>query len=161
MVDDEDYGELIKYKWYAQRVSLGSTYYAFKALPREKMTQRKIGMHSFVFAVEKGTMIDHIDGNGLNNQKSNLRIATHAQNMRNCKGHDKSTSKFKGVSKYRNTNIWVAQIYCNGEKQHLGYFKNEIDAAKKYDSKAKELFADFARLNFPSCGRDLRKDVER
>jgi hypothetical protein len=86
--------------------------------------------------------IDHIDGNRANNKISNLREATHQQNMQNRKKRKDSSSNYKGVSKCRNG--WTATFQRDGERCHLGYFKNEIDAAKAYQEFAKFTNGDFA-----------------
>jgi len=90
---------------------------------------------------------DHRDGNGLNNQRENLRICTRQQNSQNGLAHKDSSSQFKGVSLKKGRHKWVACIMQNGKLAHLGYFDNEIEAAKTYNTKAKELFGEFAKLN--------------
>ena len=102
-------------------------------------------MHIFILGF-KG--IDHIDGNGLNNQRNNLRKATHQENMMNRQSNKNSSSQFKGVHWYERTNKWQARITFNQKRISLGYFTSEIDAAKTYNKKALELFGEFAKLNF-------------
>ena len=91
--------------------------------------------------------VDHKNCNGLDNQKQNLRFATKSQNGMNQKIR-MGTSKYKGVSWHKNRNKWAVWICNNGKRQYLGYFTNEVDAAQAYDRKAKELFGEYARLNF-------------
>ncbi len=91
---------------------------------------------------------DHEDGNGLNNQKSNLRIVTNAQNHMNKKGNRNTSSKYKGVCWNKESNKWTSSITLNQKQTHLGYFTCEKKAAKAYDKKAKELFGEYSRLNF-------------
>ena len=83
LVDDEDYELVNKYNWY-----FGAGY---------ARSMEKILMHRLIMKAKKGQMIDHIDGNGLNNQRSNLRFCTHSQNMANKKGFKNTSSKYKGV----------------------------------------------------------------
>jgi hypothetical protein len=111
--------------------------------PDGKLGQKFVKMHQVIVGYKRP---DHIDGNGLNNQKHNLRPATHAQNSRN-KGKHKGTSKYKGVCKtpYK----WRARIYVDGKSKFLGDKDLEIDAAKLYDEAAVKYFGKFARLNFP------------
>lgn len=92
-------------------------------------------------------VIDHIDRNPLNNQRSNLRFATPQQNSFNRAGgnHFKSTSKYKGVSKVKSK--WRSTISHNDKKHHLGYHATEASAALAYNLMAKELFGVFAFLN--------------
>lgn len=94
-------------------------------------------------------IIDHINGDCTDNQKHNLRIATNQQNFFNRSANHINTSGYKGVSWNSRSEKWVAQIQISRQKEHIGFFENPIDAAKAYDAKAKELFGEFARLNFP------------
>lgn len=91
--------------------------------------------------------MDHADGNGLNNQRRNLRAATFAQNTAN-QYIVRGTSRYKGVSRYRNGK-WVAQISYKGKNRGLGYFKHEYNAAQAYNFAAYEFYGDFARMNTP------------
>jgi len=94
-------------------------------------------------------VVDHINGNGLDNRKANLRLATRRQNQFNRRQRcDAVLSKYKGVTFRKKTNKWLVRIgYC-GRRINLGLFDNETDAAKAYDEAAKELFGEFAALNF-------------
>lgn len=91
--------------------------------------------------------VDHKDGDGLNNQKENLRCCTHSQNCANVLITKRNTSGFKGVSRFRNK--WKAEITHNYKRIYLGLFVSKIDAALEYDHFAKLLFGEFAALNFP------------
>lgn len=112
-------------------------------------------MHRAILGLTDARMVvDHKNGNGLDNRRENIRPCTHAQNMRNQKPHGKS--KYRGVSFayfQRNGRIngpyICARIKMEGKSQRLGFFKTEEDAARAYDKKAKDLFGEFARLNFP------------
>jgi hypothetical protein len=150
-VDPEDFYKLIKYKWHARQSS--RTYYANRIEVTKK--QRKgISMHRFVMSEAlKGygveMQVDHINGDGLDNRKVNLRLATAAQNSRNrrqCRG---KSSKYKGVSFIKPKGKYVAEITCNGKRMSLGHFKSEVKAAKAYDEAAKKYHGEFACLNFP------------
>lgn len=94
--------------------------------------------------------IDHIDGNPLNNALSNLRACSHAQNMKNSRPRKNTTSKFKGVCFEKYTMRWRAQIVANGKHFSIGRFDSEEQAAIAYDLRAKEVFGEYARLNFAS-----------
>ena len=96
----------------------------------------------------KNLLVDHINHDGLNNTRKNLRLATHAQNKRNQRSFKPASSKYKGVYYAKQEKAYRADIQYNGKKIFLGRFKKETDAAKAYDKKAKELFAEFACLNF-------------
>lgn len=125
LVDDEDYEELNKFKWYTNK--LPCTYYAAKAKPNRSGTEQ---MHRIILNAPLHLQVDHIDGNGLNNQKSNLRLVTPRENTQNR--HHKMTSKYPGVSFKKQSHRWVSQIYINNKKIHLGYYKTEIEAYNAY-----------------------------
>ena len=97
----------------------------------------------------KGMATDHINGDGLDNRKQNLRICTHAENLRNRRLGKNNTSGYKGVSWHKLHKLWYAHISHNKKLMSLGYFKDKEEAAKAYDRKAIELFGEFAKLNFP------------
>jgi hypothetical protein len=141
LVDAADYYRLVKLNWYAS--SNGVTFYACG-----KVTGKRIKMHRFIMAAPDHLMVDHIDRNGLNNCRSNLRLCTPAQNCCNTASR-KGTSKYKGVGKGKNEKKWRAQINSNKKICHIGCFSEEIDAAKAYDKKARQLHGQFACLNFP------------
>jgi len=142
LIDDEDYGYLNQFKWCADK--LGSTFYAKRRLYISIKEQYNIYMHRIIMNAPKGMEVDHIDHNGLNNQKYNLRICTKCQNNRNKLPSGKS--KYLGVSaediKYK------AEIMINHNKIRIGRFTTEEAAARAYDKKAKEYFGEFANLNF-------------
>ena len=90
-----------------------------------------------------------MDGDRENNVYTNLRWATHSENGMNYTKTKNTSSIYKGVSFNKRLHKWSAQIKLNKRKLFLGYFKDEVDAAKAYDEKAKELFGKYAKLNFP------------
>jgi len=150
IVDPEDYERLSKHKWYVQR-----TKQMFYALRRAKGHERAKGqvvwMHRYILPTPEGMCTDHINNNGLDNRKTNLRLATPAQNARNRrKMAVKTSSKYKGVSYHAGQRKWCAAIRVNGQYKYFGLFQNEIDAAKAYDHAAKKYHKEFAVLNFES-----------
>ena len=146
IVDAEDYDRLSKYKWCANKSR--RSYYAVRS-----NGQRQIRMHRMITSAPKGLFVDHINHNGLDNRKTNLRLCTESQNNLNRRPYGK-TSRYKGVSRHKKTNRYLAAICYQGKRFHLGTFRDEVDAAKAYDKKARELFGQFAYLNFPEEVRE-------
>jgi hypothetical protein len=144
MVDDADYDYLLQFKWYAKTFKTAHTYYAATNVKTDKNKQKTLLLHRIVMNTPKGTQVDHIDHNGLNCQKHNLRNCTLRQNSMNQKCHSKSG--YKGV--YMNNKGILGQINVNGRKIHLGLFTSYIAAARAYDEAAKKYFGEFANLNF-------------
>jgi hypothetical protein len=139
LVDDEDFEYLNQVKWYA---SHQRNWYANRDLFIGKKRIHII-MHRLIMNTPMHLEVDHIDHNGLNNQKSNLRNCTRRQNGKNIRPRN----NYLGV--YFNTEGYIsAKIYNDGKSIHLGYFKTEIDAAKARDDASKKYFGEFAHLNF-------------
>ena len=148
IVDDEDYEMLNQWNWRVM-ISKG-TAYAIRHQNNGVGKYASVLMHRQIMDPSKGVMVDHRDGNGLNNQRANLRIATYHENARNRQGyrHNKST-KFKGVSWDSARDRWAAYIRIEGKVRNLGRYLDEVKAAKKYDQVARQYFGEFARENFP------------
>jgi len=143
IVDPENYNELSQYKWTAAKSP--NTFYAVRSAQG-----RQIRMHRLITTAPKGLVVDHINHNGLDNRKQNLRLCTRSENARNQRPQTGRSSRYKGVCWHKNQKKWLARVYSNGVTYHLGSFKSQIDAAKAYDKKAKELFGQYAHLNFPN-----------
>lgn len=141
LVDDEDFDSLNQYKWYAMKD--GNTFYAARNIEVDGK-RTIVRMH---YSIMNGKGIDHIDGNGCNNLHSNLRLCTHNQNMMNKRKQKNTTSIYKGVCFHKRADKWVAHIMITRTLIYLGLFASEIDAAKAYNTKAIELFGEFANLN--------------
>jgi hypothetical protein len=146
-VDDDVYNEESKHKWHIFKSKSGG-YYTTR-LKQINKTRRRLLLHRVILGLNfgDGNRVDHIDGNGLNNQRSNLRLCTHSQNLMNQK-KTKGKSKYKGVTWHKKRNLWMASIKKDKNTHYLGYFSEEIDAAKAYDKAAKVLFGEFAKTNF-------------
>jgi hypothetical protein len=110
-------------------------------------------MHRLIMGEPPAAMIDHRDGDGLNNSRANLRICTPSQNQQNRKHQALNTSGYRGVTYHKRLARWQAQLGHDGRKHYLGVFHNPIDAARAYDLKAVEHFGEFANLNFPEQSR--------
>lgn len=140
IVELADYEKLMQHKW---RI-LSPPEYAVRQVTR----RRFIYMHNEIMQPQPGFIVDHKDHCGLNNTRKNLRIATRSQNTCNNKKSRGQTSRYKGVCVSKEKGKFRATIMSNGKRIHLGYFKNEIDAAKAYDAAARKYHGDFAVLNF-------------
>jgi hypothetical protein len=139
IIDACDYAEISKYRWYANR--RGHNVYAVC-----RKNGKTIYMHRMIMRPRRDCVVDHIDGNGLNNRRSNLRVCTRRQNQAN-KGPRGGSSRFVGV--YRQRDKWLAGLRCRGRYFHAGLFDDEVEAAKARDRKAYELHGEYAYLNFP------------
>ena len=144
LIDDEDYEELAKHKWYAAENHYGG----FRAT--REAANRTTYMHREILGIGYGNklQVDHRNHNTLDNRRANLRLCNNRDNSRNRKSHKNSSSKYKGVTWCKRTRKWATQIKLREGNRFLGYFASEIVAAKAYDRKAKELFGEFANLNF-------------
>lgn len=147
LVDDEDYEWLKQWKWCASKGH--STFYAHRKYYKNKK-YHLVQMHRAILGIldEKTKLTDHINHNGLDNRRCNIRICTKSQNQCNIRPYKNTSSKYKGVSFHKNSKRWIAYIKYNHNYEYLGYYKEEKDAAKAYDSRARELFGEFAYLNF-------------
>ncbi len=161
IIDDERWESINTGGWKIWEISPNGycvgrrTYYAGRRINKKGMSRSKYKRTGFCFlhrllmgVTDARTQIDHIDGNKLNNQLSNLRIATQSQNnMNNRKRSSRCASIYKGVSRNNRANRWQARIQADYRQIHLGYFKSEIEAAASYNIAAIEKFGGRARLN--------------
>jgi len=149
-VDAQDYERLSQYKWAAHFNQRSNIIYAARSsyyYENGRRRRRTILMHREIMNPPEGMVIDHINSNGLNNRRCNMRTCTQAQNIQNCRPRTDGKSRFIGVFPHQDK--WKATIACNGERFYLGTFDDEVEAARARDRKAVELFGKFARLNFP------------
>lgn len=153
LVDDEDYPKLCDIAWFVQKHKMpnGYSYYGVAGFPdnTKKSKQKKIRLHRYIMGVtDRQIQIDHKNGNTLDCQKDNLRLATHGQNQQNKVKSPNKASRFKGVVRYNTIkNPWRAQIKPNKQLIVLGKYPTEEQAAIAYNCAAQKYFGEFARLN--------------
>jgi len=145
IIDDDDSAIVSRYHWTAVRH--GDRWYAASFRKNAGGKRQTVYMHRVVHSAPKGLDVDHINMDGLDNRRCNLRIATRSLNMANSRERG-GRSRYKGVSWSKHANKWRAAIQ-NGKMKNLGYFNTEIEAARAYDVAAKMVFGEFARLNCP------------
>lgn len=148
LYDDEDHELISKIKWNICKSK--RTFYArgkVKNKYLELIGCRMIRMHRLIMKCAADLQVDHIDGNGLNNRRNNLRVATQLQNSSNKKLSIDSTTGFKGVSFRKKKGLYITRIRVNGELIHGGLTKNIYSAALKYNELAIKYFGEFACLN--------------
>lgn len=153
IIDVEDLPEVGCRLWQAHRTPM--TFYAYTKTDLPDGYRTRVGLHRLILQLpaSDSRQVDHINQNGLDNRRANLRAVTKAQNMHNRKGVRNVSSVFKGVFRTSgSTPTWIAQIGANGKQHYLGRFGSEDDAARAYDAAARELHGGFARLNFPELG---------
>ena len=149
IVDAADYEWLSQYRWV-----LWGAGYAGRHAPG-----KTILMHREIMQAPAGMVVDHINGNRLDNRRCNLRICTRPQNVRNAAKRSGCLSQYKGVSFDRKMNQWFATIWFEGRSIALGHYHDEADAARAYDRAAVELFGEYAWLNFPQEIEARRQEI--
>jgi len=119
------------------------------ALVSGKQMHRVIAEAMGIVGIGRKLHVDHRNLNGLDNRRSNLRVATPQQNRANSEKHTAASSGFKGVAWHAHSNRWQARIKVNGKQKWLGSYATQEEAARAYDREAIAAFGEFARLNFP------------
>lgn len=142
-VSDADFARVNQFSWSCDRNG-----YAVRNMRLGPKRYRKVMLHRFIMGFPRGFDVDHIDGDRLNNQRSNLRTATRSQNSAN-RGSTGGTSRFKGVRFCKDKGRFRAEIWVDGRNIHLGYFDVETEAAKAYNEAAVTHYGEFAFQN--SC----------
>jgi hypothetical protein len=148
-VDAQDLPLVLSRSWYPHPTNGGRIYAA-----AHKESGGTLYLHRLLSGCPQGFEVDHANGDGLDNRRSNLRIATRSQNEANKRksrrsGSARPTSQFKGVSWETRRQRWVAQLAVDGKHRFLGYFTDELHAARAYDQAAYKAWGEFAHLNMP------------
>jgi hypothetical protein len=141
-VDPEDYAELARHKWCAARQ--GNSWYAVRS-----EAGRQLRMHRVIANAPPHLVVDHIDHDGLNNVKRNLRPCTKEQNAHNQRPQQGRSSKYKGVCWCKRERKWYSRIQYQGRQRSLGLFRSERAAARARDAAAVALHGQYAFLNLP------------
>ena len=123
------------------------TYAVASSIQCAKQRARTLLMHRVILGNPDARNIDHIDGNGLNNRKANLRTATHSENQCNRPAPSNNTSGFKGVSFEARRNKWRAEITKSGRNIHLGYFAEKQLAVAAWTAAAADHHGEYARVS--------------
>ena len=170
ILDTNDYENLQDYKW-AFTTNNNKIYYVqrniYLGYVNKKKKGKTVSMHRQIMDHPKGKHIDHINGNGLDNRRSNLRICSNRQNQQNQKNRQKKKiSKYPGVSFDKRVKKWRAYIHINGKQKSLGYFENSTDgekwAAERYELACRELLQEqlICKTNKPLEKRYYKEKVE-
>lgn len=142
IVDDDVFEQLSKYKWY-----ISANGYAIFGAKKDNIKSYS-KLHRVIMGVDDPLIkVNHINGDTLNNQRSNLRVATCAQNVHNSKKRTNTKNNYKGVSYIKKLNLWQSRCRMNGNDFYLGLFKSEIAAAYAYNKKAISL-SSYSKINY-------------
>jgi hypothetical protein len=153
LVDDEDFDWLNEMSWHCSVTNEATRHYSVDVDGKRRW--QTFRMHRVIMEAEKGEIVDHINGDRLDNRRANLRVTDRSGNARNRKKETKrkTSSRFKGVTRKtgrRQGGKWAAQIAIDGGKISLGVHEDEEIAARIYDAAARLYFGEHARLNFPN-----------
>ena len=141
-IDHEDIDLFAAYRWHVDSVGRK------RGKPYLRRSPDKAYWHRVVLGAQRGEQIDHVNGDSLDNRRSNLRFCSQSENNQNWTGSRRNTSGYKGVSWDRWTGRWVVRIQVDGKQLNLGRFDDREQAARAYDAAAREHWGDFARTNF-------------
>lgn len=154
-IDEDDYSLVSSFRWKPCRAP--HTFYAHTS------NNKSIPMHRVILGLKRGDPdVDHIDRDGLNNVRGNLRLCSNSLNQANRRQQTINTSsRYRGVTWHKQARKWQAQIEINKRKSYLGVFDSEEDAAHAYDCAALDAFGEFSHTNFPIQPDSARKDQTR
>jgi hypothetical protein len=136
LVSSEDLAKVSRHSW-----RLGSDGYALSTV-----NGKSVRMHQFVMGRGRGDVIDHVNGDKLDNRRRNLRVATTQENSRNRPAQSNNKAGYKGV-RFKEGRGWSATIYDGSAQKHIGYYPTAKAAAAAYDAEARKLFGKFANVN--------------
>lgn len=131
IVDDEDYDAMNSVKWYTYECFY--TFYAMRTVRMGGGKKKSFHMHRMINKTPDGMLTDHINGNGLDNRKENLRSVSHKENMVNCARNTPKRPKYRGISWHKSNYKWYAQITIDSKNIYIGSFHNQEEAASAYN----------------------------
>ena len=146
LIDEADFELVSQYQWYPSWCN--GKLYAAAYGGGGRAHPQTLRMHRLVTGAAKGQQVDHVNGDGTDNRRCNLRLSTQSQNMANIRKLA-GTSRYKGVHWDQDRGKWMARVRIGGIAKNLGRFDCEEDAAVAYDDAAYREFGEFAHLNFP------------
>jgi hypothetical protein len=146
-VDKEDYEYLSQFKWRYHNGYASRNEVTWCPLAKKTVKTKQITLHRLIIACPDGMTVDHINGDKLDNRKSNLRICNHQQNCWNRPLQNNSTTGSRGVSYHKKMGKWMVYLTYNGKRKHLGYFSSLEEATARYDEEASKHYGEYARLN--------------
>jgi hypothetical protein len=144
IVDAGDYEALSAVKWHAHWSKTAKTFYAVRMVRKADGKKARIYMHRHILGAPRGVQVDHRNGNGLDNLRDNLRLATRSQNQFNRTASANSACGLKGVNFHKQKKKWRAAIGVNNKTHWLGYFDTAEEAGSVYIEAAKRLHGEFA-----------------
>lgn len=151
LVDTADIEDVSRFSWRPVLRSNGAGYYAVRTYSKGNGLRRKVHaeyLHRRLLCAPAAQLVDHINGDGLDNRRLNLRFCSQSGNARNRRANANATSRFKGI--YARNARWAARIKVDSRDIHLGVFGTDLEAARAYDAAALKYFGEFACLNFPT-----------
>ena len=155
LVDEADFDHVMQWRWYARpALQARRNFYVYRTLSGAK--PKTLYLHRFLVDAERGFEVDHINGNGLDNRRDNLRKCSKSLNNANRKA-TLAASGYRGVYPQAGGPRWAARISTGSRRyKWLGSYVDPVEAAKAYDAAARALFGDFATLNFPEAAPHAR-----
>jgi hypothetical protein len=152
LVDESDYEELSKYKWRkdTHKACHAKKFYVVRYHRREAQNWTRISMHRQILSAPKGLMVDHINHDGLDNRRANLRLCSNAQNQHNARAQVGTSCKWRGVIYYKKNRKYLSSVICNKKRHYIGMSDCPDTLAMAWNEKARELFGEFAYQNVSS-----------
>lgn len=153
IIDEDDYDRVTAHTWHPLWDARYERWGVTRHRKSHEIGPNTVWLHRFITHAPKGVEVDHIDGDPLNNSKSNLRLCSHTENLWNRPARKGGKSEFKGVCLSPHGG-WDVSITAHNHRRRIGSFHDERDAARAYDIAARELHGQFAYVNLPDAPED-------